>query len=452
MITRRSFVGSAAGAAANLAAQANKPNILFILADDLGYGDLGCYGQKRVKTPNIDRLAAEGIRFTDAYSGSTVCAPSRCALMTGQHSGHGRIRGNKKPEPGLEPGALTVARLLKQAGYRTAMFGKWGLGGAGTTGLPNQQGFDEWFGYLDQQHAHTYYPDHLWQNEREFFLPGNFGVKKKQYAPDLFTARALGFLDKQEKGKPFFLYLPFTSPHANNEMGTESGNGMEVPEDAPYSGESWPQVEKNFAAIVTRLDRDIGRILAKLASQGLDKDTLVIFTSDNGPHREGGHDPDFFDSNGPLRGIKRDLYEGGIRVPAMARWPGVIKAGQVSGVPWAFWDILPTAAEIAGVAAPRGLDGVSLLPVLRGAKPSPREYLYWEFHERGFTQAVRIGDWKGVRRLSRSNPVEVYNLKEDIEEQKDVAAQHPDVARKMAAIMASARTDSAVFPVQDARH
>jgi len=314
-INRRQFLemmGAVAGdRSLAFAAQRSlrKPNIIFILADDLGYGDLGCYGQKQMATPNLDRLAQEGVRFTQAYAGSTVCAPSRCALMTGLHMGHARIRGNARFP--LRPADLTVAELLKGAGYRTGLIGKWGLGEACSTGIPNAKGFDEWLGYLNQQHAHNYFPEFLWENQREVFLAGNMGTRK-QYSHDLFTDRALQFL-QGHRDQPFFLYLAYTIPHANNELGRETGNGMDVPGDAPYSGKDWPQVERNFAAMVHRLDADVGKVLEQLKKLGLDEDTIVFFSSDNGPHREGGHDPDFFDSNGPLRGIKRDLYEGGIR-------------------------------------------------------------------------------------------------------------------------------------------
>jgi arylsulfatase A-like enzyme len=449
MLSRRHFLGGlAAAASSRLLAQAKKPNIVFILADDLGYGDLGCYGQQQVQTPNIDRMASKGMRFTQAYAGSTVCAPSRCALMTGRHTGHAFIRGNQRLD--LRPEDTTVAELLKSVGYRTAIFGKWGLGTACNSGTPNRKGFDEWFGYLDQRHAHTYYPSQLWENEKEYFLAGNFGPNHTEYSHDLFTQRARAFVEKQSPGSPFFLYLAYTIPHADNEAAKITGNGMDVPTDAPYSNRTWPQTEKNFAAMITRMDRDVGGLMDLLASRGLDRDTLVIFTSDNGPHKEGGHDPTFFHSSGPLRGIKRDLYEGGIRVPAIAVWPGVIRPGSASDEVWAFWDFLPTAAELSGAPAPRDIDGVSFVPALRGWPMPKREYLYWEFHEQGFSQAVRLGEWKGVRRKSRGAPIELYDLATDIQEQTNVASQHPDVVRQIAGIMISARTESKEFPVQDA--
>lgn len=444
---RREFLGGLASAA--LAAQdtgGSRPNIVFILADDLGYGDLGCFGQQRIQTPNIDRLAAEGTRFTQVYAGDTVCAPSRCALMTGRHVGHCRIRGNRK-DVYLEPSDITVAKVLKQAGYRTGIFGKWGLGGAGTPGVPNLQGFDEWFGYLDQAHAHTFYPDHLWENDREFYIPRNFSMKG-QYSHDLLTPRAINFIEASKKN-PFFLYLAYTIPHANDELGAATGNGMEVPDLGPYANESWPAPEKGFAAMITRMDKDIGKLMESLKNLGLDDNTLVIFTSDNGAHKEGGHSAEFFHSHGDLRGIKRDLYEGGIRVPTLARWPGKIKPGTVSDQVWAFWDFLPTAAELAHAAPPPGIDGISMVNALLGKKQRSHEYLYWEFHERGFSQAVRLGEWKGVRVASRSRPIELYDLRTDPGEKTDVAARNPDVVARIAQIMQSARVDSKTFPIAE---
>jgi arylsulfatase A-like enzyme len=432
---------------------ARRPNILFIMADDLGYGDLGCYGQKQIQTPNIDRLAASGMRFTQAYAGATVCAPSRCALMTGKHSGHGFIRGNANVS--LRPQDTTVAEVLKKAGYNTALIGKWGLGEPYSTGTPNRKGFDEWFGYLSQLLAHTYYPTTLWENEKEFMVTGNFSSKRTAYSHDLFTARALSFLERQRAGSPFFLELAYTIPHANNEAGNQTGNGLEVPSDEPYTSRDWPQVEKNFAAMITRMDRDVGRVLDALRARGLDRETLVIFTSDNGPHKEGGgqgmpgQNPEFFHSSGPLRGIKRDLYEGGIRVPAIASWPGVISPGTTSDAKWAFWDFLPTAAELAGAPAPRGIDGMSIVPALQGRPLPNREYFYWEFHEGGFFQGVRMGDWKGVRLKAKAAPIELYDLATDVGEKNNVAAQHPEVVKRIGEIMASARTESAEFPVRN---
>jgi len=443
-MNRRDFLFTAA--APLLAPQSpasRKPNIVFILADDLGYGDLSCYGQKMIATPNLDRLAAEGMRFTQAYAGSTVCAPSRCCLMTGLHTGHARIRGNARHP--LRPEDTTVAEVLKRAGYHTGLVGKWGLGEAASTGVPNRKGFDEFFGYLNQQHAHSYYPDHLWENESDVILAGNLGVPR-EYSHDLFTDRALKFVEKN-RAQPFFLYLAYTIPHANNELGRDTGNGMEVPEVGEFATRNWPQQEKNFAAMVTRMDRDIGKFMAKLKETNVDQDTLIIFSSDNGPHREGGHEPDFFDSNGPLRGIKRDLYEGGIRVPALARWPGRIRPG-VSDHIWSFPDFLPTAAEVAGARPPARIDGVSFLPTLLGNRQPQPENLYWEFHERGFTQAVRFGDWKAVRNGGKT---EIYNLRDDIGEKKDLAANEPATVAKAEKMMRAMRSESELWPIKTNR-
>jgi len=452
-VNRRTFLAGTVAAlpqrATGQQSKSKKPNIIFILADDLGYGDLGCYGQQRIDTSNIDRLAAEGMRFTDAYAGSTVCAPSRSCLMTGKHTGHTRVRNNSSPSVGrvsLWPSDTTVAEVLRKAGYRTAMIGKWGLGEAGSTGVPTKKGFDEWFGYLNQGHAHDFYPEHLWSNDTEVFLRGNRGGARQQYSHDLFADRALDFLDNHADG-PFFLYLPFTIPHANNERGRTTGDGMEVPDYGAYGEENWPNTEKGFAAMVTRMDRDIGCIMAKLKELEIDDDTIVIFSSDNGPHREGGHDPEFFGSRGGLRGIKRDLYDGGIRVPTIARWPGHIHAGTVSDHPWAFWDLLPTAAELAGVASPKDIDGTSIVPTLLGKEQPGPEYLYWEFARASvFHQAVRQGSWKAVRH-GLDNPIELYNLEADQSESNDVSGQHPELVQQMTEILSRARTESEEFPL-----
>ena len=422
-----------------------KPNIIFILADDLGYGDLGCYGQKKIRTPNLDRLAAEGIRFTQAYSGSTVCAPSRCCLMTGLHTGHAHIRGNALVP--LRPEDKTVAEVLKEAGYATGLVGKWGLGEPDTAGIPNKKGFDCFYGYLNQAHAHNYYPDYLWKNTEKVRL-GNevekgVAVRRAEYSADLFTKEALAFVEEHRR-EPFFLYLAYTIPHANNEAGKQ---GMEVPGDEPYTGESWPQNEKNFAAMVTRMDTDVGRLLEKLQELAIDRDTVVLFTSDNGPHKEGGHDPTFFASSGPVRGTKRNLTDGGIRVPMIVRWAGRIPAGTVSDQVWAFWDFLPTAAEIAGAPGSDGIDGISMLPCFLGRPQKSHEYLYWEFFEGGFQQAVRLGDWKGIRK-GLDGKLVLYNLKTDLDETDDVADANPDVVKQIEAILKSARTDSAAFPIR----
>jgi arylsulfatase A-like enzyme len=435
-----------AGVALLAQAALSQPNIIFIMADDLGYGDLSCYGQKTLKTPNIDRIASEGIRFTDVYAGNTVCAPSRCALATGMHMGHATVRGNRNPEVPLRPDDVTFAEVLKTAGYRTAQFGKWGVGGPVTLGRPNLQGFDDFFGYLSQWHAHNYYPEHLWDNEVEMFIGNNRSGLRGTYSHDLFTERALKFLDSSHE-KPFLLYLPYAVPHTNNELGNATGDGMEVPDYGSFAGRDWPKPEKGQAAMIDMLDRDVGKIMAKLKELRIDRNTIIFFTSDNGPHQEGGHKMEFFDSNGALRGMKRDLYEGGIRVPMVVRWPGAIEAGRVSDEPWAFWDVLPTMAELAGVPAPKDIDGISMVPTLLGKPQTSHEYLYWEFHERGFKQAVRMGEWKGVR-LSAGGAIELYNLKADIGEHSNIADRHPDVVRKIERIMRTGRTESPDFPVQ----
>ena len=432
----------------------DKPNIIFIMADDLGYGDLGCYGQAQIKTPHIDRLAAQGMRFTDHYAGSTVCAPSRCSLMTGLHTGHTYVRGNREIKPmgqlPLLPDTVTMPKVLKEAGYTTALIGKWGLGGPGSSGIPNKQGFDTFFGYLCQRHAHNYYPEYLFRNEERVPLPGNkianpredgagVAVERGQYSHDMIAEEALQFIETN-KDRPFFLYLAVTIPHANNEAGRK---GMEVPEYGIYEDKDWPEPQKGHAAMISRLDRDLGRIMETLRKSGIDKKTLVLFTSDNGPHREGGANPEFFDSNGPLRGNKRDLYEGGIRVPLIARWPGKVKPGTVSHHISAFWDFLPTFAELAGVEHLPSIDGISMLPTLMGkpAKQKQHEFLYWEFHERGSKQAVRMGDWKAVR-FGVNGKLELYNLKEDIGEEHNTAEHHPDIVAKIESYFKTARTDS----------
>ncbi len=426
-----------------------RPNIIFIMADDLGYGDVGCYGQTMVQTPNIDGLAADGVRFTDVYSGHTVCAPSRCCLMTGLHSGHALVRNNGRLPLRPHPEDLTIAEILKEAGYVTGMVGKWGLGEAGSTGIPNRKGFDEWFGYLNQVQAHNYYPEYLWKNEEQYPLEGNLGGKKGTYSHNLFTAEARNFIERHSDD-PFFLYVPYTIPHANNELGRETGDGMEIGTYGRYANEPWPEPQKGHAAMITRLDRDVGRIMQLLKDLDIDDNTIVFFTSDNGPHKEGGADPAFFNSWGPLRGYKRDLYEGGIRVPMVVRWPGRTEAGRTCDEPWAFWDFLPTAAELGGASTPDGLDGISMLPAILGQPQESHDHLYWEFIlGRKFKQAVRMGKWKAVR-LHTDQPVELYDLSRDIGEKTDVAAKHPDVVAKATGLFSSARVDSPDWPIPGA--
>jgi arylsulfatase A-like enzyme len=412
-------------------AAAPQPNVVFILADDLGYGDLGCFGQKLIKTPNIDRLAAEGMRFTQAYAGATVCAPSRCSLMTGKHNGHAAIRGNKEIKPeGQEPmpaDTFTVAHLMKDAGYATGLIGKWGLGYPGSESTPDKMGFVSFFGYNCQAKAHEYYPEYLWRDDQKVELGG------KSYSHDLMAAEALEFV-RRNKDRPFFLDLSFTIPHAK----------LQVPDLGPYAGEPWPENLKTLAAMITRMDGDVGRLMALLKELGLDERTLVFFASDNG----GVYSDALFHHSGPLRGKKRDMYEGGIRTPAIARWPGRIKPGGVSDQVWAFWDFLPTMAELTGQKALEGLDGVSILRVLLGGATFEHPPMYWEFHERGFDQAARIGDWKAVRN-GVGGPIQLFDLKADLGEHHDLASQHPDLVERFAKYLGTARVDSPTWPIRE---
>jgi len=431
-----------------------RPNVILILADDLGYGELGAYGQKIIRTPNIDRLAAEGTRFTQVYAGAPVCAPSRAVLMTGLHTGHVGVRGNAGAgNPGIQQlrrTDRTVARLFKEAGYRTALFGKWGLGETGTEGHPNVQGFDEFFGYLNQAHAHNYYPSFLFHNS-ERVPTGNEPAEedprtgaghartKKQYSHDVIMERALAWLEENRR-QPFFLYLAVTLPHANNEARRATGDGQEVPDYGEYADKPWTAPNKGQAAMVSRLDRDVGRLMERLASWGIDRNTLVLFTSDNGHHAEGGNDPDLFDANGPLRGMKRALYEGGIRVPFIARWPGRVPSGAVSRHTGYFGDVYATVADLLGRPAPAGLDSISMLPALLGRREGQRDhdFLYWEFYEQGGRQAVRFGNWKAVRQPIFTGPIEIYDLAADDGEQRDIAASRPDLVKQAAALMTRA--------------
>jgi len=423
-----------------------KPNIIFIMADDLGYGDLGCYGQKKILTRNVDHLAAEGMRFTQAYAGSTVCAPSRCSLMTGMHNGHNRVRDNIPHEIWLRPDDLTVAEVLKQAGYKTGGIGKWSLGNPGSWGIANYQGFDYWYGHLSQDQAHFYYPHYLWENDKVVLL-GNRGNKNESYTHDLFTEKALSFIE-QHREDPFFLYLAYTIPHFSD-YPKDSPEHFIVPDDEPYTNKDWPQIAKNYAAMITRMDRDVGQIMKLLKQLGIDENTIVFFTSDNGPYKGSPIPIKFFDSNGKLRGGKRDQYEGGIRVPMIVRWPGKVPAGQVSDQVWAFWDFLPTAAELAGLPIPKDIDGISVLPALLGKKQKSHDYLYWDYgHVRKtYKQAVRMGDWKGVRNGVRA-PVELYNLSDDVGETRNVASEHPQVVSQIEEIMRTARDDSEDYPIR----
>ncbi len=446
------------------------PNVIYILADDLGYGDLSCYGQKKFTTPNIDRLASQGMLFTQHYSGSTVCAPSRSALMTGMHTGHTVVRGNKEIQPeGQHPipeNTYTIAEALKKAGYTTGAFGKWGLGFPGSEGDPNNQGFDIFFGYNCQRLGHNYYPNHLWSNRDSIVLEENKGKRDGVYAPELIHTKTLKFLE-DNRNNPFFLYIPSIIPHAElaaPESYMMKHRGKYPPEKA-YKGvddgsvfnqgpyRSQKETHAAFAAMVQLLDNQVGEIMDKVEELGIADNTIIVFTSDNGPHEEGGADPEYFDSNGPFKGVKRDLYEGGIRVPMIVSWPGKIESNTRTDHVSAFWDVFPTVSEIAGVDVPDNLDGISFLPTLLGAdKQLNHEYLYWEFHERGGRQAVRKGNWKAVKYNVLKDPeapIELYNLMEDIREENNVAAKYPDIIVEMETILKEARTPSEIFTFGD---
>jgi arylsulfatase A len=444
-----------------------KPNIVYILADDLGYGDLSCYGQKQFKTPNIDKLANQGMLFTQHYAGCAVCAPSRSSLMTGLTTGHTPIRGNKSMKPEgqypLPERSFTLAEMLKGAGYTTGAFGKWGLGSPGSEGDPNKQGFDEFFGYNCQSLAHNYYPNHLWNNQTKIILEGNSGNQSKDYAPALIHQRALQFIEKN-MDKPFFLFYPTTIPHAElvaPEENMKEFRGKYLPEKSfkgaepgsknfrkgPYGTQM--EVHAAFAAMVTILDKQVGEIVSRLKELGLDKNTIILFSSDNGPHEEGGADPEYFDSNGSLKGYKRDLYEGGIREPMIVSWQGKIAAGSKSDLISAFWDVMPTIADIVGTKIPEKIDGISFLPTLLGKSgQKAHESMYWEFHENNGRQAVRKGDWKLIRydvSIPEKITTELYNLKTDLGEETNVAVQNPKIVKEMLEIMKNSRTPSAVF-------
>ncbi|MDE3237162.1 MAG: arylsulfatase [Bacteroidota bacterium] len=441
-----------------------KPNIVFILADDLGYGDVGCYGQQKIKTPNIDHLAGEGMKFTQFYSGSAVCAPARSTLLTGLHTGHTPIRGNKRvPPEGQVPmpdSTVTIAMLLQKAGYTTAAFGKWSMGFITTSGDPAKKGFDHFFGYNCQTLAHDYYPDHLWNDHQRIVYPDNTKLFTN-YSADIIHQQALSFLQQQPKDHPFFLYLPYTLPHAEltvphdevydyyvkvfNEKPIPIRNGRDTT-GKPYE----PYPHAAFAAMVARLDKFVGEILATLHDRGMDENTLVVFTSDNGPHKEGGGDPFFFQSSGKLTGIKRDLYEGGIREPFIARWKGVIDPSSVTKDVCAMWDMYPTFLELAGIQLQQKTDGISIVPALHQQKQPEHEYLYWELHESGGKQAVRYGKWKGVRldvSKNPDNPIELYDLENDPAEKNNIAGQHPNIVEKIAGFMKEAHVENPTWPL-----
>lgn len=419
------------------------PNIVFVLADDLGYGALGCFGQTKVPTPRLDRMAADGLRCTQTYAGSGECAPSRCVLLTGKHTGHARIRRNTTAP--LRPEDTTFATLLQRQGYATGAFGKWGLGDHATTGAPDRQGFATFFGYLDQGQAHFYYPASLWDNRTRRDLPGNRDGQRGQYSHDLIEAEAHAFI-RRERDRPFLAYIAYTIPHAellvpDDSMAPFLGRFPETPHvDTHFASQAAPRAA--YAGMVARLDRSVGRLLDLLAELKIDNQTLVVFSSDNGPTVAGGSDPSFFRNAGPLRGVKFSLYEGGIRVPAIARWPGHIPAGQTTATPWGFQDVLPTLADLAGTPIPPNLDGVSIAPLLRG-EPIPRDHpgFYWEEPgPSGLMQAARLGDWKGIRPRPDA-PLEVYDLAADPGEARDRAAEVPEIRDRLLAFLRDARTE-----------
>jgi arylsulfatase A-like enzyme len=443
-------------------AAGTKPNIVFILADDLGYGELGSYGQTLIATPQLDQLAAEGMRFTQFYAGSTVCAPARSVLMTGLHMGHTTVRGNSAANryagQTLRAEDVTVADVLQRAGYTTGLIGKWGLGEADSEGAPWKQGFDYFYGFLNQTHAHNHYPDHLWRNQERVPLendlvpvgtvPGaGYATQRRQYATDLFFEEAETFISRHQD-RPFFLYLALTVPHANNERSRMLGDGQEVPDYGPYADRDWSDATKGQAAMISRMDTAVGRLMRHLRALGLEDNTLVLFTSDNGPHREGGphYDPAFFNSSGGLRGLKRDLTEGGIRVPFLVRWPGVVAPGSVSPHVGYFGDFLVTFGELAGAEVSVKQDGRSLVPVFRGepAAVRPHEYLYWEFYEGAFVQAVLLeGRWKGIRRATGEPEFVLYDLRHDLAESRNLAGAEPDRVRQLGQLMDTAHVPNA---------
>ena len=440
---------------------AARPNIILIVADDLGSAELGSYGQKKIRTPHLDRLAAEGIRFTNFYAGSPVCAPSRYVLMTGRHGGHAYIRDNKEVSPEgqwpIPDSTVTIAELLKAQGYATGAFGKWGLGFVGSEGDPHRQGFDLFYGYNCQREAHNFYPTHLWRNEQKIMLEGNTrGLTGRQYSHDLIEAEALRFI-RDHQDRPFFLYVPFTIPHLALQVPDDSlAEYVGTWDDPAYDGQNGylphPHPRAAYAAMVTRMDRSVGRMLQTLRETGLDRQTIVLFTSDNGPtyDRLGGSDSDFFQSAGILRGHKGSVYEGGIRVPLIAHWPGRIGAGRTADLPAAFYDLLPTLVEIGGGRSDHSSDGISLVPTLTGRGRQRRhEFLFWDFNGYGGQQAVRLGNWKGIRRqIGKGNrQLELYDLARDPAEQHDVAAAHPALVRKIEKIMAANHEPSALFPL-----
>jgi arylsulfatase A-like enzyme len=444
------------------------PNVIMVLVDDMGYGDLSFYGQKTLSTPVIDKMATEGIHFTHMYTGSTVCAPSRASLMTGKHTGHTSVRGNL-PAQLLGDDELTLARVFKDAGYVTGGIGKWGIGHPPAPDDPQKKGFDYFYGYINMWHAHNFYPEFLYENGVKVPLknktalvdgknpwaesPEGTGVAevREEYVHNLFDQKAMKFIE-ENKNNRFFLYMAYNVPHANNEAGPFAGDGMEVPDYYEFAGKDWPQPEKGFASMIRNIDNSMGMILNKLAELGIDDNTMVMFCSDNGPHQEGNHEVEFFNSNRELRGSKRDFYDGGIRTPFIVRWPGNIAAGSKSEQTFAFWDFLPTFSQLVGATKPDDTDGISFLPVLLGQEQKEsHEYLYWEFFELGGKQAILKDKWKAIRLNVRGGAekmvFELYNLETDPEEKNNVAAQNPEMVKEFEALFSSARKEFAVTPL-----
>ncbi len=430
------------------------PNIILIIADDLGLGDLGCYGQRFIRTPNLDRLARMGARFTQHYAGASLGAAARCTLLTGRHTGHADIRGSGPIRLGDQ--TVTLAAVLQQAGYATALIGKWGLCDPPVPGDPLRFGFQTFYGYLDPIHAHNYYPDFLWKNDTKCPIKGNVvevrgrggvAIKKSQYSHHLFTREAMTFVTEQ-RDRPFFLVLAYTIPHANIEAGED---GLEVPDTSPYEATGWPEPQKRYAAMVSRLDASVGQLIEHLRLNGVLENTLVLFTSDNGPHADAGVKPAFFDSTAGLRGHKGQLYEGGIRVPLLAFWPGMIPAGRVVDTPVAHWDYLPTLAEIARAKVPADIDGVSFASILLSDDTPPKalhEYLYWEQHNGYSQQAIRLEQWKGIAVVG--GPFELYDLSRDPRESRNVASEHPAILQRMLELMKTARSEHPAYPLKPA--
>ncbi|QGY46498.1 sulfatase-like hydrolase/transferase [Maribellus comscasis] len=449
----------------------NEPNVILILVDDLGYGDISFYGQQTLKTPNIDKMANEGMHFTNMYTGSTVCAPSRACLLTGKHTGHCSVRGNDLDQM-VSNSELTLAKVFKNAGYKTGAIGKWGIGGNLPHDDPAKKGYEYFYGYINMWHAHNFYPEYLFENGEKIQLKNKTqlinGVNpwldplregkgvaevKNEYAPFLFDSKAISFIEKNKDDK-FFLYLAYNVPHANNE---KSPDGMEVPDYYEFSQKNWPSQEKGFAAMIRNIDNSVGLILKKLVDMGIDKNTLVLFCSDNGPHQEGGHQMDFFNSNGSFRGMKRDLYQGGVKTPFIAYWPGVIPENSKSDDLFAFWDFLPTFSELTDREKPADTDGISFLPALFGQKQTEKhDYLYWEFYEQGGKQAILKDQWKAIklniRDTAKETIFELYNIKNDPEELVDVADQNIEVVRQFEKLFESSRNEFEIIPLINAKN